>query len=393
MTDGGVRRRSSSALDRAVAAVDGHGFRDTPFAAADRARRARSGSARGRLWVKDETGNVSGSHKARHLMGLLLVARGGARGPGSRGRAARCRSRSRAAATRRWRPRWSRAPRTARSTSSCPPTRDPRVVERLACAGRPRSHVCERAPGGRRRPLLPRASARAVAAGALPFSARAATTGSRSRAARRSPTRWSSALRRTAPCSTALFVQVGGGALASACVQGFATRSRSAALPRCRASTPCRPRRHPLARAWDRLAARILGECAPRRRAPSRAPTVARAGAARPLRADALGYAAHHRSEFMWPWERSRTASPRHPRRRDLRLARRASRDGRDGRLAAGRRGSDPERGQRREPGRPPGSPSIPPERAGLAGLVELVRQGEVATEARSAVLFTGRSR
>ena len=30
------------------------------------------GMAAGGVWVKDETGNVSGSHKARHLMGIML---------------------------------------------------------------------------------------------------------------------------------------------------------------------------------------------------------------------------------------------------------------------------------------------------------------------------------
>ena len=29
----------------------------------------------GKLWVKNETGNVSGSHKARHLMGVMLYLR------------------------------------------------------------------------------------------------------------------------------------------------------------------------------------------------------------------------------------------------------------------------------------------------------------------------------
>ena len=52
-------------LDDAVARVDGRGFRVTPFdfcAGLD-------------AWVKDETNNVSGSHKARHLFGTLLALR------------------------------------------------------------------------------------------------------------------------------------------------------------------------------------------------------------------------------------------------------------------------------------------------------------------------------
>jgi threonine synthase len=53
-----------NSLDDAVAAVDGRGFRITPLVRA-------TGLGEG-VWVKDETGNVSGSHKGRHLMGLML---------------------------------------------------------------------------------------------------------------------------------------------------------------------------------------------------------------------------------------------------------------------------------------------------------------------------------
>ena len=49
-------------LDKAVAAVDGRGFTVTPFRWADSLG----------VWVKDETGNVAGSHKGRHLMGLAI---------------------------------------------------------------------------------------------------------------------------------------------------------------------------------------------------------------------------------------------------------------------------------------------------------------------------------
>src|SRR5690606_14881762 len=58
-------------LDRAVAAVDGVGFTTTPFA--PRPELAQAAGLDGLdVWVKDETGNVAGSHKGRHLFGLLL---------------------------------------------------------------------------------------------------------------------------------------------------------------------------------------------------------------------------------------------------------------------------------------------------------------------------------
>ena len=59
-------------LDRQVTAVDGHGFAATPFARHGGLSDRLGFSASGGVWVKDETGNVSGSHKARHLFGVLL---------------------------------------------------------------------------------------------------------------------------------------------------------------------------------------------------------------------------------------------------------------------------------------------------------------------------------
>lgn len=49
---------------------EGQGFAVTPFGEKDALAAALGRS--GRLWVKDETGNVTGSHKGRHLMGTLL---------------------------------------------------------------------------------------------------------------------------------------------------------------------------------------------------------------------------------------------------------------------------------------------------------------------------------
>ena len=59
-------------LDSRVAAVDGHGFEATPFERNDELSERLGFAASGGVWVKDETGNVSGSHKARHLFGVLL---------------------------------------------------------------------------------------------------------------------------------------------------------------------------------------------------------------------------------------------------------------------------------------------------------------------------------
>ena len=57
-------------LDDAVAEVDGSGFRTTPLLCVT--EMAEAIGQGGGLWAKDETGNVSGTHKARHLFGLAI---------------------------------------------------------------------------------------------------------------------------------------------------------------------------------------------------------------------------------------------------------------------------------------------------------------------------------
>ena len=67
-----------SQLDAAVADVDGRGFQITPCSDAlinslpNRAEMSRRSSVRRRVTIKNETDNVSGSHKARHTFGLML---------------------------------------------------------------------------------------------------------------------------------------------------------------------------------------------------------------------------------------------------------------------------------------------------------------------------------
>ena len=57
-------------LDGAVSEVEGHGFIVTPVTIEPSL--ARAVGIKGNLWVKDDTGNVGGSHKARHLFGVML---------------------------------------------------------------------------------------------------------------------------------------------------------------------------------------------------------------------------------------------------------------------------------------------------------------------------------
>jgi threonine synthase len=62
-------------VDAAVRSVDGVGFHVTPFGRADELSDAMGFSQAGGVYVKDETGNVAGSQKARHLVSILLHLR------------------------------------------------------------------------------------------------------------------------------------------------------------------------------------------------------------------------------------------------------------------------------------------------------------------------------
>lgn len=57
-------------VEEALRRYEGRDFRPTPLTAAPALAQALG--QRGELWLKDETGNITGSHKARHLMGALL---------------------------------------------------------------------------------------------------------------------------------------------------------------------------------------------------------------------------------------------------------------------------------------------------------------------------------
>jgi threonine dehydratase len=59
-------------VDAAIAGVAGVGFHVTPFERADALSEVLGFGMDGGIWVKDETAQVAGSHKARHLMTILL---------------------------------------------------------------------------------------------------------------------------------------------------------------------------------------------------------------------------------------------------------------------------------------------------------------------------------
>jgi threonine synthase len=300
-------------LDSAVAVVDGHGFRVTPFARSDALSDALGFTAAGGVWVKDETGNVSGSHKARHLFGTLLElaveearvaaasrgveagAAGTAAGNGADSPPPAATSGAEANADGEAAP--VRAPLAIASCGNAalaaavvaraaerhldvfiPPDADPVVVDRLRSLGATCT-VCEREPGAAGDPTY-HALLRAIAAGAVPFTCQGNLNGFAIEGGE--TLGWELAAAVGAPggprCLDRIVVQVGGGALLSSVIAGL--RYGGVALPRIHAVQPATV--HPLARAFERVRARVA--------------------AGEPIDAS-VADAARHRSAFMWPWE------------------------------------------------------------------------------------------
>ncbi|MDQ6614250.1 MAG: PLP-dependent lyase/thiolase [Actinomycetota bacterium] len=251
------------ALDAAVARVAGHGLAVTPlghFPDLDEAVGVR-------VWVKDETGNVAGSHKGRHLFGTLLLLRvlealghdvAGDLVIASCGNAARAAAVMAAAGGRHL-------------VAFVPADADPRVMEQLAVLGAG-VEVCRR--DGRSGDPCYRRFRRAVADGAIPFSCQGPDNGFAIEGA--STIAWEVAEALPAGIDRVV-LQVGGGALASACVRGFTVLPRAPVIDTVQTAGA-----HPLARALGRLRERVAGFLSVE---------------------EVLEDAAHHRSRYMWPWE------------------------------------------------------------------------------------------
>ncbi len=284
-------------LDREVARIDGRSFRVTPCAPAD-ALAAKLGLAPGRLWVKDETGNVSGSHKARHLLGILLYLEAAeALRTDSRFAIASCGNAALAAAV------------VARAAELpldvfVPTWASARVIARLGDLGA-RLTVCERQPGEAGDPCYRRFHD-AIADGAVAFCCQGPDNGLSIEGG--ATIAWELIDALAGRPLDRIFVQVGGGALASACALGFADAvglGRIEKAPHLHAVQTAGG--YPLVRAYDRLVQRLLARI-PGASAldPSNREAVAEFLAAPERRLpveEALRYAATHRSEFMWPWE------------------------------------------------------------------------------------------
>lgn len=347
-------------LDDAVASVDGHGFRATPFFRSAELSDELGFSGEGGVWVKDETGNVSGSHKARHLFGVLLwletADRLGLTGGERRDLAiASCGNAALAAAVVA-----TAGKRLLRVF--VPVDAELPVLERLEELGA-QITVCKRRAGVPGDPTV-EALLRALDQGALAFTCQGnlnglAVEGGHTLA-------WEMAAAGVA--LDRLVVQVGGGALASACIAGLREARALGALAHVpRVDTVQTDGAWPLRRAYDAVSSR--------------------GGSS------ALGYATRHRHEFMWPWGQE-PHSVAHGILDDETYDWVAVVEGM---LATG--GQPLVVGERvllqaNELGRrATGIAADPTGTAGLAGLIELRDAGRVGDDERVAVLFTGACR
>lgn len=294
-------------LDEAIARVDGKGFQRTPLLEADELAIS-LGIDTGCLWVKNETGNVSGSHKARHLMGLMLWMEmanrvlPGAPDPSRQLAIASCGNAALAAAV------------VARAANRAldvfvPPWADPAVVERLHDL---HAHLvsCPREdtiPGD---PCFHRFR-QAVDGGALPFTCQGSENGLVIEGGKTLVWEMISELLTQGKEIDHLFLQVGGGALGSACIEGFRDARDLGVIERLPAfHTVQTTGASPLHRAWDALMDKILlryqvetGQGAPLLSGDAERALFVRDNVSPAMVRDELRQAAGHRSEFMWPWE------------------------------------------------------------------------------------------
>ena len=356
-------------LDDAVARVAGVGFRATPFAR-DAALSERLGfSAAGGVWVKDETGNVAGSHKGRHLMGVLLhlevAERLGLADPADRPdlAIASCGNAALAAAV------------VARAADRqlrvfVPVDADPVVLGGLRDLGAD-VVTCERTPDTDGDPAYVRLRAE-LAAGALPFTCQGTENGLVIEGGETLGYEIAADLHAEGNAVDHLVVQVGGGALASACIQALDEAVRLGALDhRPRVHTVQTTGGHPLERAYARVRARLD------------------ASAGRAEIDEALHEAARHRSAFMWPWEgepRSIATGILDDETYDWRAVV-------GGMLTTGGRPlvvTEDCLARAHDLGRAAGYCVDPTGTSGLAGLLDLVAAGDVDPDARVGVLFTG---
>jgi threonine synthase len=293
-------------LDAAVQKVSGVGFRERPFSP-DSKLNAALGRSSGALWIKDETGNVSGSHKARHLFGVVLwieIARTTAL-LGDRALSLAIASCGNAALGAAVVARAARMPLDV----FVPTDAHPAVVETLQSL-EARVHACPRDTSVPGDPCMHAFRAR-LAEGAVPFGVQGNENGLALEGGLTLGYEIVSTMLREGCALDRIFIQVGGGALASSCIQALQDAVALGVLDRLPVIHPVQTTgAYPLYRAWDRVVHHVTGTGIARDFPPPSGDPEEDAFCAAALlreppqwRRESMEYAAAHRSEFMWPWE------------------------------------------------------------------------------------------
>ena len=240
--------------DERVAAVDGRGFHTTPVV---ELRGAPAGAEP--VIAKVETANVGGSHKARHLFGLLIDLlvdeRRHVAGARSNGTArptlaiASCGNAALGAAV------------VARAADRAlrvfvPTDADPAIVARLDALDADVQH-CERRAEEQGDPCVARLH-EAIAEGARPFTVQGPVCPRVIDGGRTLGLELAAQLDERSIDPAAIYIQIGGGALATATMDGLRRAWPDRALPRLH---PVQAEAaHPYVAAWRRVADRALAE-------------------------------------------------------------------------------------------------------------------------------------
>ncbi len=356
-------------IDSSIADLDGHGFRETPFGRSASLSDALGFVEPGGVWVKDETSNVAGSHKARHLMGVLLhleVAEllgltDSRRRPSLA--IASCGNAALAAAVvasaRGWRLR-----------VFVPVDADPGIIARLRDLDA-EVVVCPRQGDQHGDPCVLRLLEE-LERGALAFTCQGNLNGLAIEGGETLGYEILSQLRSTGLAIDHLVAQVGGGALASSCVQAFAeARALGVYEHTPHVHTVQTAGDHPLERAYAKVRAQL--------------PVSPSADEVN----SAVAQAAKRRSAYMWPWEQE-------PKSIATGILDDETYDWLavvQGMLSSGGQPvvvSEERLLRAHELGRKAGFDVEPTGTAGLAGLLDLLAAGLVRPDERVVVLFTG---
>ena len=277
-----------------IAGIEGRGFGVTPFLPLDGAEAALGVE----VWAKNDTGNVAGSHKSRHLFGILLhieARKTYARSPLA---IASCGNAALAAAT------IAKAVRRPIRVH-VPADADPATLHLLTQLGAT-IDLCARQPADPPGDPCIHRFHESLAHGALPFCVQGSENGLTIDGGATIGHELADQFAMLGSVPDRLFVQVGGGALGSSLVRGLADAVALGVIERLPVvhfvqTEKCAP----LARAWRKVADRALHSIGAEATNPNDADTAATLllPASKGAVEEALLFAASHRNSHMWPWE------------------------------------------------------------------------------------------